>query len=50
VGAQPAPPALPFKQYQALGSATSGFPIFMNSGGSIVGLPTICMAGQVARG
>jgi hypothetical protein len=31
----------PFKQYQALGPATAGFPTFMNSGGSIKGLPTV---------
>jgi hypothetical protein len=49
LAAQPPPPAPPFRQYHPLGAATPGFPTFMNSGGSIKGLPTICVLGGLVR-
>jgi hypothetical protein len=41
VNSQPARPALPYKEFYQLASPVAGFPTFMDSGGTVKGLPTI---------
>jgi hypothetical protein len=50
VNSQPVPPALPVKQFYQLGAPVAGLAVFMNSGGSIKGLPTVVViAGGLVR-
>ena len=43
-------PALPVKQFYQLGAPVAGLPVFLNSGGSIKGLPTVVViAGGLVR-